>query len=636
MKRWVGILGTLAALAWAVPAHALSTLTGPLGLGAAGLGAAGASVATAQGASAMDWNPDGLAAEGWDLAYDLGVGGPAGSVQQGLGFSSTLDKGLGIGLRAVDQAFPQAGNYQEGGLGLGLAAALGRWLTVGTVQKVLGAEPGGLRGWSMDAGARASLPLGGTWRVDLGLAASDLASSLAWANGLEEVQPSVTRMGLALESSPGTWLALQEDHLDRQGLGGVDQWRVGIQAAVWKQRVALRAGATQATSGPLVWTAGLGLMLPVPGQRWSLDYGVLVPSGAGANDSPRHVASLGWHFGMEVPMPKVAARLLRALADQQRRLRLARIQLEGLPEGSGAWTLQLRDAAGQRVKTYKGQGQAVPVLVWDGLDGAGASVPADGLNYALSVESPRGPLRGQGPLNAPLELQAVEAKAAAAVKPAVRLKGGELAVEGADFNVAALAGSDATGWELRIVDAGGRTVKTIQGQGTPPREVRWEGKDDYGQPVADSLGAGYELRVTTSSGERHLAAAAPLVAASEFPALAAAAQPTPEPAPPCKVLPDHSCDCVFYFDPGSSLLTEESLATLARALDLAVEHKLRRLSLYGHVGEGENDASGLAQMRADRLLRSLVEDERMDWNTATAEGQMGAFGRPRVDLRMER
>ena len=600
------------------------------------MGSAGAVVATAHGSQSLDWNPAGLAAEGWDLGYDFGAGGPASSVQQGLGMSTTLDQGLGLGIRATDQLFPQAGGYNEGSLGLGLAAALGPWLDIGTVQKFMTADPGSLRGWSMDAGALAGVALGGTWRLDLGAAVSDLASSLAWGDGLEEVQPSVSRLGLALESGPGTWLTVQQDHLDRQGNGGADQWRLGGQAALFQQRLFLRAGATQATSAPLYWSVGLGLALPLLGQQLSVDYGLVAPAGGGDNGGLRHLASLGWHFGMASPLPSIGASLLSALADQQRRLRLARIRLEGLPEGTRAWTLQLRNAAGQGVKTFRGKGSQAPVLVWDGLSTAGEPVPAQGLNYLLGAESPRGHLHGQGPLSAPLELQAeTPSAAAAAVKPAVRLKGGELAVDGADFNVAALAGSNTTGWELRIVDAGGRTVKTIQGQGTPPRDVRWEGKDDYGQPVSDSLGAGYELRVTDSSGQTRVAAAAPLVAVEAFPALAAQAQPEPTPAPACKTLADHSCNCVFYFDQGSSLLDPASLATLDLALKTAARLHLRHLSIYGHVGEGEDPATGLAQTRADRLLRSMVDNESTDWSTATAEGQAGAFERPRVELRME-
>jgi hypothetical protein len=631
------ILGLAAVLVWGRPLRALSTLTGPLGPGAPAMGSAGAVVATAHGSQSLDWNPAGLTAEGWDLGYDFGAGGPASSVQQGLGMSTTLDQGLGLGLRATDQLFPQAGNYDEGSLGLGLAAALGSWLDVGTVQKFMTADPGGLRGWSMDAGALASLPLSGTWRLDLGAAVSDLASSLAWGNGLEEVQPSVSRLGLALEPGPGTWLAVQQDHLDRQGNGGADQWRLGGQAALFQQRLMLRAGATQAASAPLYWSAGIGLALPLLGQQLSADYALVAPTGGAANEGLRHLGSLGWHFGMASPLPSIAASLVSALADQQRRLRLARISVQGLPEGTRAWTLQLRNAQGQGVKTFRGKGGKVPILVWDGLSTAGEAVPALGLNYMLGAESPRGHLHGQGPLSAPLELQAdtppAAAAAAAAVKPAVRLKGGELAVDGADFNVAALAGSNTTGWELRIVDAGGRTVKTIQGQGTPPRDVRWEGKDDFGQPVSDSLGAGYELRVTDSSGQTRVAAAAPLVAAAAFPALAAEAQAAPAPA--CKMLADHSCNCVFYFDQGSSLLDAASLATLDLALKTAAQRRLRHLSIYGHVGEGEDASAGLAQTRADRVLRAMVDNEATDWTTATAEGQAGAFERPRVELRME-
>ena len=54
-----------------------------------------------------------------------------------------------------------------------------------------------------------------------------------------------SRLGAALQQAPGTWLAVEQDHLDRQGNGGVDQWRAGAQLSLWGRRVALRAGATE-------------------------------------------------------------------------------------------------------------------------------------------------------------------------------------------------------------------------------------------------------------------------------------------------------------------------------------------------------------------------------------------------------
>lgn len=624
---------------------ALSTATGPLGLGAAAMGAAGAVVATAEGTTALDWNPAGLGSPGWNLAYDFGQGGPTGSVQQGLALAGTLDPTLGLGLRLDDQDF---GPYQEGGGGLGVAIQVGPWLSLGTVQKLLLAGPGGLRGWSMDLGAGVNLPLAGGWRLRLGAAASDLASSLAWANGLEEVQPAVTRLGAALQPAPGTWLAVEQDHLDRQGNGGVDQWRAGAQLGLWGQRLALRAGATEAAGAGLYATAGLGLRLPWPSGGAALDYAVLLPAQPGAASALRQLASLTWSFGLPRPSPPVQAQLAQALTDRRGRLRLARIALTGLPADAKAWRVEVKDKAGRTVKVFAGRGPAPEGLVWDGRDSQGQPVRTDGLSYELRGSSAGGISFHRRALLAPTVVGGLGAAlagtgeptwglrpAAPIAQPTVKLKGdNELAVSSADFNVEAVAGNDTKGWELRIVDAGGKTVKTIRGQGRPPKDVRWEGNDDLGRPLQGSLGASYEIRVIDAAGHERVAAAAPVVASAGFAALAAQAQARVDALPACGCQQDPSTGglhCVLYFTPGEAWLSVQADETLARALNQAGRRSLHGVQVVGYASPG-GAAAHLAQARADEVLRRLVDKGRLELKDATVEGRVQA-GRPgRVEL----
>jgi hypothetical protein len=637
----------LALLAWAARSPALSTATGPLGLGAAALGAGGAVVATVEGAPALDWNPAGLGVAGWDLGYDLGQGGPTGSTQQGLALASALDDTVAGGLRFSDQAF--AGGYHEAWAGLGVAAHAGSWLSAGMVQKLMLAEPGGLRGWSMDAGLALDAPLGGGWRLRLGAAATDLASSLAWANGLEEVQPSVLRYGAALQMAPGTWLALQQDHLDRQGNGGLDQWRAGAQASFWGQAVALRVGATQASGGDLYATGGVGLSLPWPGQRASVDYGVMVPVDPGPGSALRQLGSLTWRFGQPIAPPQTRARLAQALTDKQGRLHLARISISQAPRDASAWRVEVKDRSGRTVKVFAGKGHVPASLVWDGRDALGDPVEAAGLSYELRGNAAGGTEFHQRELLAPAAAGDLGGPqpvgdaggwglrggpaAASAARPKVQLKGGgDLAVSSADFDVAAVAGADPQGWELRIVDAGGRTVKTIQGRGRPPKAVHWEGTDDLGQPVEGSLGASYEIRVTNAEGQQRVAAAAPVVSSAGFADLAERARLHAPPASGWhRDRASGEVRCVLYFADGSARLGAQAERALVEALAAAGRAGDRRVAVIGFAEPWDGGATR-AQARADAVLRRLVDQGRLSLRDATVEGQSQAGRAGRVEL----
>jgi outer membrane protein OmpA-like peptidoglycan-associated protein len=363
------------------PLWALSTTMGPYGLGASALGAGGAAVSTAEGAEGLYWNPASLS-DGLNLGYFGGLGGPAQSVQQALAITGPVDQGVSGGLLIGDQLFPQADNYHEDNIGLALSTAVGNWFSIGTVQKFELASPGALTGWSMDVGALAALPLGGTWRLDLGLAGTDLLSSLSWGDGLTEEQPTVLRAGAALEALPGTWAAFEEDQLESLGEPGVDQWRAGLQISLFDRRVALRAGATQAQQDVLYYTAGLGVQLPYADRGLELDYAVLVPAQDSSGGEHRQVLSLLWHFG-PARTPQATLQMERRGRDGQ--VKEARIALAEGPTDALDWTLELTDPSGKIVRTLKGHGLLPPGVDWDGKDEAGEPVDADGLSYVLRV-----------------------------------------------------------------------------------------------------------------------------------------------------------------------------------------------------------------------------------------------------------
>ncbi len=52
---------------------------------------------------------------------------------------------------------------------------------------------------------------------------------------------------------------------------------------------------------------------------------------------------------------------------------------------------------------------------------------------------------------------------------------------------------DVEGWELNISSTKGRVVRTLRGEGTPPTEIIWDGRDDSGKLVDDAYLAKYNL-----------------------------------------------------------------------------------------------------------------------------------------------
>jgi outer membrane protein OmpA-like peptidoglycan-associated protein len=631
--------------------HALSTSMGPMGLGASSLGAGGVGVATASASEALFWNPAAMPDQGWDLGYSVGSGGALGSLDQALALAGDLGEGLHAGLLVSDLRFNDSGGFRESQFAGAASVSAGRWLSIGTVQRLHQAEPGGLRGWSMDAGALAGMPLPGGWALRLGGSAGDLVSSLAWQNGLEEQQPTTLRLGAALEARPGTWLAFQSDQLDRSGGSGDSQWRAGAQAALFDQSLFLRAGATAATNGGLYYTAGLGGHLSFGGQGLSVDYALLVPSDTSNGAALRHVAALRWQLqpGRREP----AAGISNLIKDPNSgKVRHARIALAEGPKDTQAWQLDLKDEHGHVVRSFKGSGPLPPSVAWDGKDDAGATVDAGGLSYDLRTTSSNGRTAQRRSLLAPAgqalgnvdqDLANVEdsgfglrsggGAAAAPVRAKPRLRSGGEQVQGADFDLRGLQSGDAEGgeWSVRIRDESGRTVKEIKGHGSIPKTVRWEGKDDLGRPVDVGLGASYEIRVTDASGKERVSED-DLVHEESLPkakparaSVADSGEAVTEasgdglPASGCKVV-GGKVVCTFHFAEGSSKLPEQSRSVIEEARFLSSGRHGLRLFVDGHADASEAQGMELSQARADAVLRDLVEGRSLDFDAMVATG----------------
>jgi hypothetical protein len=67
------------------------------------------------------------------------------------------------------------------------------------------------------------------------------------------------------------------------------------------------------------------------------------------------------------------------------------------------------------------------------------------------------------------------------------------------FNLTARTKTEATHWDLSIVDKSNQVVRRFSGKGTPPAHVMWDGKDETGLSLADGVYR-YQLVVIDSEG----------------------------------------------------------------------------------------------------------------------------------------
>jgi outer membrane protein OmpA-like peptidoglycan-associated protein len=430
--------------------------------------------------------------------------------------------------------------------------------------------------------------------------------------------------------------------LQRDGSQGSSQWRVGLQTAWFQQRLFLRGGATQADASALYATAGVGGRMNLLRQAVEVDYALMVPSSDEGGAGLRQLASLRWTFGLPVAAPE--AGFSRVLKDKSGNVAHARIALARTPGvDTKDWELNLRDKQGKLIKVFRGKGPLPPSVSWDGKGDDGSLANVDGVTYDLRSTDTSGKvlerhaLLGPAPAqssNLDAEFAGVEdgdgyglrsgSPAQSAPKPLVHpaLKGKQdLVVSGADFDLSSVADDSAQSWELRIVDAEGKTVKKISGQGRPPKSVKWSGTDDLGQPVQADLGSGYVLRVTGADGKEKRVADE-LVTPESFGKLAEKARHQSA-ALPCRRDPvTGDLVCTLRFVAGSAELDADGENLLARVLNVLRGVKYKEVSIEGHAdGEGTRERiSRLSQARADLVLKRLLARGARGLSSLTAIG----------------
>ena len=227
----------------------------PIGPRAIGMG--GAFSAIADDATALFWNPAGLARLGHqELAGAHADLFGAGIKDDHAAFVLPLSPRDAAGIDWYHSGFDDGElGFGENRADVGYALELRRWLYAGAGAKLLtrsisldGTEIRGGRGYGMDLGLLAS-PREHVW---LGLVAQDaLGTRLHYADGApEEVYPRNLRIGGAYTAPRWGTAALDID----------DRWHAGLELTPLQQ-LALRVGTQKDrnTGEPATWTYGFGL-----------------------------------------------------------------------------------------------------------------------------------------------------------------------------------------------------------------------------------------------------------------------------------------------------------------------------------------------------------------------------------------
>ena len=502
----------LLALASLAPALHAGPLDAPsqelLGARAAGMG--GVQAPGSNDLESVIYDPAGLPTQGLQAGLFSAV--DQGRSQAGLGLSLPVDQELRLGFFGGGLQAQGLQEMQARSLGLAAAADLQPGLTLGLrgqwhqLQAPALGDP--VQGGSVDAGlqfnALQAPGVPGLWALSFSVDHLLGFWPAAWASAL----PMAGHASLAYRPSPRWTLGVQTDasSAGTEGEAADQVFRGGLQ---WQARPAFALRAGWSDDGRLgLASAGLGWDLA----RWNsaLDYALLVPVGAGGAGLLQRLA-LRWSWDRPAADAQMQVRFTQVLREPDSGLvRNARLELSLSPELRVLpWHVELKDEQGQVWRTLTPSDPQALALTWDGRDEQGRlRPPPRGLRAELVAPGAGSLLRS--PQSLPLEysiraqaLQALQAPPLSGALPAPSFKpvfddasGGELSHVLID-----LPETPASAWSVEMDDSQGRRLRKMEGQGSLPRRLVWDGRDEQGEKVGDVLGTQVRLGVTDAQGQ---------------------------------------------------------------------------------------------------------------------------------------
>ncbi|MEK7475952.1 MAG: PorV/PorQ family protein [Candidatus Coatesbacteria bacterium] len=463
-------------------------------------------------------------------------------------------------------------DFQAGGLGADVGVLwenLDRTMAAGASVQNMGAIGGFGQGFGFALGAGEILPvtfrLGGVLRTPL------WGSQLLTTADLTSFIDSVGRPRLSLGAE--------------YGVAGIAFVRAG-----WEQPLDQRFGKTALDYGnssglaklPSPLRTGLGFRWKVsPTALVQLDY-ALAPFGT--LGSVHQVAML---VRWSIPRIPKAVTTEAPVSIDKRAVKPAlviepkTIRFEQPPK---EWKVEITDDRGRVVKTFAGTGLPPKSLNWDGADERGRIV--------TDVSKFRFVLKAKDVANR--ESSSASSIASVSAEPQIRPVAGKPFYPEVAF---ALPQGNYQLWQLQILDAG-RIVRTWQGQGTPDTPIRWDGRDAEGRMTALKAPK-FSWKFQDEDGQ---------TTKGERPIPQVEAEVRPE------LLGNRVRMVGVRYTGTASELTDEHRLVLQKAAAFIAEHPGSSLAIeaFSDVPGGDDVNYELAKARAERVLRALVEEYRLE------------------------
>jgi len=332
-----------------------------------------------------------------------------------------------------------------------------------------------------------------------------------------------------------------------------------------------------------------------------------------------HMVSLGYKFGKAGRLPTVKL-ILQADPgvfspnndgiDDITELVIAGENLEKVEK----WKFQIKDEDGAIV--LRKSGETLPVsITWDGTDAEGKLV-TDGL-YACQIETKewgRLPARSEW---TPTLVDNTPPSAEVIFSTGTFSPNGDGIDDTVTLQLEARDANEIRSWMVEISNKAGKLAKTFEAEEPLPQSIVWDGKDDYYKATVPAGEYMAELVVYDIAGNKGTSPSQKLNVEIPLPKLGEGIKVERE---------ERGLKITFsvkvLFGIGKAVLREDGYAAIQQAIRVLKEYPRNKVSIEGHTDSVGSTAYNqkLSQLRAKAVYDYLVETGEIDPNRLSTEG----------------